>query len=178
MRTTPLTTTAALSALLGLAACGASPAEDRTIEIAPQNANEAADEGPDEIGLGGVHAYSDGISVAISEGERDVSGETAVPATTPFAKFAVEVENDSGRELNLGLLALRCTVGENGRRAETILDNEAQISQGFSSTLQNGRSAEIDWGCELGDAESLVRIEVRLQDGQNRPTVYFEGEVD
>lgn len=181
---------AALLALLAATACGTStPAEDRTADLPAaeadtESAEESVDDSPSEVEaqLGSVYQFEDGLTIELSGIERAVSSEWAYPENAEYARFTVQVQNNTGGAVDLEMFYLQCQYGEDGLTGETIHDTDAGIGDGFTSTVMDGRNATATYGCELPAEESYLQIEVSVGDETPdewfRPTVYFTGDVE
>ena len=183
---------AALLALLAATACGSTaPVEDRTADISAADAEDAEEAADDEIDdspseveaeIGSVYEFDDGLTIELSNIERAVSGEWAYPENVDYARFTVQIQNNTGSPVDLEMFYIQCQYGEDGRTGETVHDTDQGVGDGFTSTVMDGRNATTDLGCELPAEESYLQIEVSVGDETPddwfRPTVYFTGDLD
>ncbi|MEV0650903.1 hypothetical protein AB0I28_37200 [Phytomonospora sp. NPDC050363] len=176
-----LATSAALVAVALLAACG--PAEE-PVENDDKPADSASptptgEEQSGEQALETPYVYPDGFGVALSDFERGKSSDTALPADTDFIGFTIQVENNVGKPVDLGLFTVICKTGEAGDAAEEVFDEG--LGGQLTGTVGDGKKATGDFGCVMGPDETKLRVEVSPNYGDDitelPDTVVFAGEI-
>ncbi|GIG68981.1 hypothetical protein [Phytomonospora endophytica] len=176
-----IVTSAALLSLALLAGCGSSDdggkGDDKPADTGSQA--PASDEKDGEHGLDTPYAYPDGFTVTLSNFERGKSSDTALPAETDFVRFTVQVENKTGKAVDLGLFTIQCKTGDDGSAAEEVFDEG--LGGQLTGTVNDGKKATGDFACVLDPAETKLQIEVSPNYGDDitelPDTAVFNGEV-
>lgn len=138
-------------------------------EIAPaddeptggEDDTEPAAEDTDDDGvysLGDDVIYETDVEVGLSKFSRATSSEYAAPENTPYVRFTVKIKNGGDEKLDMALLTINCSYGQDGQSSEAIFDTG--LDGGPDTSLLPGRSISVPWGCELPKDEKLLQVEV------------------
>jgi hypothetical protein len=177
-----IVTSAALLSLALLAGCGSSDDGAKGDDNKPaDNGSQApaADEKSGEQGLEQPYEYPDGFTVTLSDFKRGKSSDTALPAEADFVQFTVQVENKTGKAVDLGLFTLMCKTGDDGKDAEEVFDEG--LGGQLTGTVNDGKKATGDFACVMDPAETKLQVEVSPNYGDDitelPDTAVFNGEV-
>lgn len=176
------------AALLITGCVPTAPAEDRTAELPDDTdtgVEEVADDEPEEeeggseeADLGGTYEFNDGLTVEMSNLHRGTSSEWALPESAPYVGWTLQLDNDTGSEVDTTLVHVECQVGDEGRSAEQVFDTDQGLGDGFTSTLMDGRQATAEFACEMAEDDSYLQVELSILDDFARPTIFFVGDVE
>ncbi|GLZ80046.1 hypothetical protein Afil01_48530 [Actinorhabdospora filicis] len=158
MKKTVLAVTAVLSLGL-LAACGADdkPASPKSDTNKSQDTPKD-DKKPAGNALDAPYKWEDGFVATLTGFERKKSSDTASPGNTDYVEFTIQVENGTGKDVELTLFSIACKTGTDGKASEEIFDEG--VGAQLTGTVQAGKKATGKFGCAMPTSDKTLQVEI------------------